>query len=102
MSSEKPLSAINFFVCSTFLDLKAYRDAVIKNLQSHAGVINAQEFFGARDQKPLATCLACSQLGLQRRALDVRQRLVIDDHERRELRQPGLGALEDPPRDAHA
>lgn len=57
MSSEKPLSAINFFVCSTFLDLKAHRDAVIKKLQSYAGVINAQEFFGARDQEPLATCL---------------------------------------------
>jgi len=57
MSSEKPLSDINFFVCSTYLDLKAYRDAVIKKISSHAGVINAQEFFGARDQKPLATCL---------------------------------------------
>jgi hypothetical protein len=57
MSSEKPLSAIKFFVCSTFLDLTAHRNAVIKKLQSHAGVINAQEFFGARDQKPLVTCL---------------------------------------------
>ncbi len=57
MSAEKPLSNVNFFVCSTYVDLKAYRDAVIKNIQSHAGVINAQEFFGARDQKPLATCL---------------------------------------------
>lgn len=57
MSSEKPLSDVNFFVCSTYLDLKAYRDAVIKKIHSHAGVINAQEFFGARDQKPLATCL---------------------------------------------
>jgi hypothetical protein len=37
--------------------MKAYRDAVIKNIQSHAGAINAQEFFGARDKKPLATCL---------------------------------------------
>jgi len=57
MSAEKPLSNINFFVCSTYVDLVAYRDTVIKNVQSHAGVINAQEFFGARDQKPLATCL---------------------------------------------
>jgi hypothetical protein len=57
MSAEKPLPDINFFVCSTYEDLKAYRAAVIKNISSHAGVINAQEFFGARDQKPLATCL---------------------------------------------
>lgn len=57
MSAEKPLSTINFFICSTYVDLKPYRDAVIKNLQSHAAVISAQEFFGARDQKPLATCL---------------------------------------------
>lgn len=57
MSSEKPLSDINFFICSTYRDLRTYRDAVLKNIRSHAGVINAQEFFGARDQKPLATCL---------------------------------------------
>jgi hypothetical protein len=57
MNSEKSLSAINFFVCSTYADLKSYRDNVIKNIQSRAGIINAQEFFGARAQKPLATCL---------------------------------------------
>ena len=57
MSSEKPLSNLNFFVCSTYVDLRAYREAIIKNICSHAGVINAQEFFGARDQNPLATCL---------------------------------------------
>ena len=57
MSREKPLSNINFFVCSTFLDLQKYRDTVIKTIRGHAGVINAQEFFGARNQKPLATCL---------------------------------------------
>lgn len=56
MSAEK-LSNINFFLCSTYVDLKAYREAVIKNIRSHAGVINAQEFFGARDKKPLTTCL---------------------------------------------
>jgi hypothetical protein len=38
-------------------DAGTVSDAVIKNISSHAGVINAQEFFGARDQKPLATCL---------------------------------------------
>ena len=57
MSSERPLSAIDFFICSTFVDLSPYRQAVIKKITSHAGVINAQEFFGARDQKPLDTCL---------------------------------------------
>lgn len=51
------LSDINFFVSSTFVDMKEYRDAVIKDLQSRAGVINAQEFFGSRDKKPLETCL---------------------------------------------
>src|SRR5213083_1249204 len=55
--SEQRLSDINFFICSTYVDLRAYRDAVIKEIRSHAGVINAQEFFGARDQKPLHTCL---------------------------------------------
>lgn len=37
--------------------MKEYRHAVIKDLQSRAGIINAQEFFGSRDQKPLDTCL---------------------------------------------
>lgn len=57
MGTEKPLSDINFFICSTYVDLKAHREAVINTIRSHAGVINAQEFFGARDQRPLATCL---------------------------------------------
>jgi len=51
------LTDINFFVSSTYVDMKEYRDAVIKGLQSKAGVINAQEFFGSRDKKPLETCL---------------------------------------------
>lgn len=57
MSSEKKLSDLNFFICSTYEDLKPYRDAVIKKIRSEAGLINAQEFFGSRDQKPLETCL---------------------------------------------
>jgi hypothetical protein len=57
MSAEKHLSDINFFICSTYIDMKDYREAVIKDIKSRAGVINAQEFFGARDQKPLETCL---------------------------------------------
>lgn len=57
MSSEKDLTNINFFICSTFVDLRSYRDAVIKQLKSHAGIINSQEFFGARSQEPLETCL---------------------------------------------
>jgi len=51
------LSDINFFISSTYIDMREYREAVIKALQSRAGVINAQEFFGARDRKPLDTCL---------------------------------------------
>jgi hypothetical protein len=57
MSAEKHLSDINFFICSTYIDMKDYRNAVIKDIKSRAGIINAQEFFGARDQKPLNTCL---------------------------------------------
>lgn len=57
MSTDRSLSHINFFVCSTYVDMRQYRDAVIKKIESAAGQICAQEFFGARDQKPLATCL---------------------------------------------
>lgn len=56
MSKEK-LRQIDFFICSTFTDLEVYRRAVIDKIKSQKGVINAQEFFGARDNKPLATCL---------------------------------------------
>lgn len=54
---EKKLTDINFFICSTFIDLRGYRNEVIKRIQSQAGLINAQEFFGARDKKPIDTCL---------------------------------------------
>ena len=57
MTTGISLTKINFFICSTYLDLRDYRAAVIKKLQSKAAVINAQEFFGARDQKPIETCL---------------------------------------------
>jgi hypothetical protein len=57
MGSERALSDINFFICSTYLDLQQHRNAVIERLQRAAGVINAQEFFGARAQRPLSTCL---------------------------------------------
>lgn len=57
MSSTAKLSNINFFISSTYIDMREYRDAVIKDLQGRAGIINAQEFFGARDSKPLDTCL---------------------------------------------
>ena len=56
---EKKLSDINFFICSTYLDLKTYRAEVIKKIKSQAGLINAQEFFGSRDNKPIETC--CSR-----------------------------------------
>ncbi len=51
------LTEINFFICSTFIDLKNYREEVIKIIKSKSGQINAQEFFGARDQKPIKTCI---------------------------------------------
>ncbi len=54
---QKGLSNINFFICSTYIDLIAYRLEVIKRIQSQAGLINAQEFFGARENKPIETCL---------------------------------------------
>ena len=53
----KNLSKINFFICSTVLDLKDHREAVIKKIQANKGIINAQEFFGAQNRKPLQTCL---------------------------------------------
>ncbi len=56
-SNNLKLSNINFFVSSTYIDMKEYRNAVIKDLQSRAGIINAQEFFGSRDKKPIETCL---------------------------------------------
>jgi hypothetical protein len=57
MSQARPLSSISFFISSTYVDMREHRDAVIKNLQTKAGIINAQEFFGSRDKEPLATCL---------------------------------------------
>jgi hypothetical protein len=56
-TQEKPLSNISFFISSTYVDMKEYRERVIKNLQAKSGIINAQEFFGSRDSKPLSTCL---------------------------------------------
>jgi hypothetical protein len=57
MTTENKLSQINFFLCSTFEDLKDYRKQVIDRIKSEAGLINAMEFYGARDKKPLVTCL---------------------------------------------
>jgi hypothetical protein len=57
MSGEHKLKNINFFICSTYKDLKTYRETVIKKIQSSEGIINAQEFFGARDKRPIETCL---------------------------------------------
>jgi len=57
MTEKTKLTNINFFICSTYLDLKDYRESVIEKLKSASGIINAQEFFGARDQKPIETCL---------------------------------------------
>lgn len=57
MILEKKLSDINFFICSTFEDLEKYRATAINKIKSEAGIINAQEFFGARPAKPIDTCL---------------------------------------------
>ncbi len=53
----RPLTSIFFFISSTFVDMRDHRVSVIKTLQTKAGIINAQEFFGARDSAPLSTCL---------------------------------------------
>lgn len=54
---EIKLTEINFFICSTYIDLKLHREEIIKKIKSLSGNINSQEFFGARDQKPIETCL---------------------------------------------
>ena len=53
-------------------------------------------------RRALARGLASGQLGLQGGALDVAQRLVIRDHQRREPRETALRALEDALGDTHA
>ncbi|MDM8568224.1 DUF4062 domain-containing protein [Thiotrichales bacterium HSG1] len=57
MKNNKELSKINFFISSTYDDLKPYRNAVINKIQQNSGIINAQEFFGARSQASLDTCM---------------------------------------------
>lgn len=57
MSEEKKLTDIKFFICSTVNDLSEYRKSVINRIKKEEGKINAQEFFGARDNKPIETCL---------------------------------------------
>lgn len=57
MSTQTNLTGINFFIASTFEDLRFYREEVIRSIKNKAGVINAQEFFGARSQKSIKTCL---------------------------------------------
>ena len=57
MSSAKKLTSINFFISSTFIDLEDYRKTIIDKIQSLQGVINAQEFFGARPNTPLETMI---------------------------------------------
>jgi hypothetical protein len=57
MSQDTPLPNISFFISSTYIDMVQHRNAVIGKIQSKSGIINAQEFFGARDSQPLDTCL---------------------------------------------
>ena len=57
MSHQNELTAISFFISSTFKDLKNYRSAIIEKIKNQKGIINAQEFFGARSNKSLQTCL---------------------------------------------
>ena len=57
MTQETPLTNISFFISSTYVDMMQHRDHVLRKIQRRSGIINAQEFFGARDSQPLATCL---------------------------------------------
>jgi hypothetical protein len=57
MSSPHDLSAITFFISSTYEDLNSYRSSVIDKIKTASGTIFAQEFFGSRGQEPLQTCL---------------------------------------------
>jgi len=57
MNQEAPLSSISFFISSTYEDMAQHRDSVIRKIQSKSGIINAQEFFGSRNSRPLDTCL---------------------------------------------
>lgn len=42
------LTEIIFLICSTFIDLKNYREEIIKVIKSKSGQINAQEFLGQK------------------------------------------------------
>ncbi len=57
MSQNKTLTCINFFISSTFIDLKDYRKTIIEKIKSKKGQINAQEFFGSRSDSALETML---------------------------------------------
>jgi hypothetical protein len=48
---------MNVFLCSTFADLKAEREAVIAVVQRLQHQYQAMEFFGARPGRPIDTCL---------------------------------------------
>jgi hypothetical protein len=58
VSQDTPPPNISFFISSTYIDMVQHRSAVIGKIQSKSGIINAQEFFGARDSQPLDTCLS--------------------------------------------
>lgn len=57
MSRKIELSKITFFISSTYNDLKSYRERVIASIEAEKGKINAQEFFGARPNNSLETCI---------------------------------------------
>ncbi len=47
----------NVFISSTYMDLKDYREAVWKLLESYNVNVLGMEKFGARKETPLETCL---------------------------------------------
>jgi len=50
-------ASFTVFVCSTFDDLEQEREAVLDAIRRVQQRHNAMEFFGARDEQPIETCL---------------------------------------------
>ncbi len=51
------MAAFTVFVCSTFDDLQQEREGVLDAIRRVQHRHNAMEFFGARDEQPIETCL---------------------------------------------
>ena len=50
-------STLTVFLCSTFSDLSAEREAVLDAIRRLQLQHDSMEFFGARAQQPIETCL---------------------------------------------